>query len=182
MLSRLLGTIRLKIQRRALRRRSRRLTDLQLDVNHCWEGIRHCVVFGLDDRGVGPSELELVLGHLKSRFPDSTVTLVVGGRNTEPLPPSLYDRALRVQKEHLNWLGLPSKGLRKRMAEAEADLALDLSPGFNPVSSALCLASGARLRVGFAGPVADLAFNFQIAPFNARSGLDRYEVMVRYLG
>jgi len=181
-LNRLFGRLRQKIQKRVLRHRSRRFPAEALNVNSCWEGIRQCIVFSLDGLGSELSALELVLRHLKSRFPDTSVTVVVGGRNTESLPPTLFDRALRIQKEHLDWLGLPVRRLRQRMAELEADLAIDLSPDFNPVSGALCQATGARLRVGFANPAADLAYNYQVAPFNARSGLDRYEVLVRYLG
>ena len=181
MLRGILKRLQRRIQMTAIRLRKRAVHAAELDLHNCWQGISGCLFFWKgEDSDTTP--LHLVLERMRIRFPGVSVTLVLLPDQTDSVPMELFERVIRLEKQHLNFWGLPTGRVVEKIKATGAELAVDLSSKFNPLSGYHCLAAKPRLRVGFAGPSSDLVFNYQVAPLSQREGIDRYKALARYLG
>jgi len=170
------GTVMLALKYLVWRRQVRTLST-----HDCWLGVESCLVCWSDDGADAPAA-QLVMSRLRERFPEARLTLLVLQGVDVTLPSDATRSIVRVEKKHLNLFGLPVKELREGLRMIGADLAVDLSPVFNPLTGYLCELSGARIKVGFAGPGGDLVYNYQVAPRPDRSGIERYRALARYIG
>ena len=68
-----------------------------------------------------------------------------------------------ISGDDRRWSGLPSSALVDRITGDGLNAAVDLNPDLDVMTAALCLQSGAPLRMCFQGRSRDLFFNVQIA-------------------
>jgi len=181
MFRRLVDGLRRWIATLALKLLVRRGQAATLSMRDCWLGVRSCLVCWPDD-GVDAAAAETVLNRLRERFPEARVTLLALPGVDVTLPSDASLTVIQVEKPQLNLLGLPVKPFREMLRGIGADLAIDLAPSFNPLAGYICELSGARIKVGFAGPQGDLVYNYQVAPGPGRSGIERYQALARYIG
>ncbi len=157
----------------------RRTRGELIDMRECWRDIRRYMLCWTGC-GADRDAVELVLDRLRRRFPTADA-VVVATRVIDP--PRLEGVAVELLTERdFNLFGLPGREARRRVRELHADVAVDLSPRFDPLSAYLCLISGAPVKVGFASAGGDSVFNLQIVPEPERTGLERYRVLARYIG
>lgn len=159
---------------------ARRAVVKTLEIQNCWLEVRSCLVcwpgYGIDIKAA-----ELVFDRLRDRFPDALITTVaLPGIGASP--PDIGVDIIEITKKNISFFGLPKRPLRQRFRDFDADIALDLSPNYNPLSAYICLLTGAKIKISFAMPECDLVFNYQVAPRPERTGLDRYRVLARYIG
>ena len=153
----------------------------EISLRECWKEVKSCLVFWPGD-GLDVSAGKIILKRLRLRFPNATLTILsLPGIGASP-PYDMAVKIIKIEKESLNFLGFPLKVFRNQLDEVKADLAVDLSLDYNPLSAYLCKLSKARISMSFADPRCDMAYNFQIAPQPGRQVLDRYRVMARYIG
>ena len=151
-----------------------------LTLNGCWDDIHHFAVLW-PDTGVDVMAAEIVFRRLRERFPEAAITAVsLPGMGA--CVPEFGIRELDIQPDEFTFYGAPKRQLRARLRELNADVAIDLSPVFNPLSAYCCSLTEARLRVGFALPQNEMVYNYQIAPNADRSLLERYKVLASYIG
>jgi hypothetical protein len=80
-----------------------------------------------------------------------------------------------------NWLGFPPDPLCDKVKDLEADIVVDLTPGFSPFTAALAAATGAPLRVSVDEVEWSDFYNFYISLDGAKSLAERYDVLLRYV-
>jgi len=174
-----------RVQRRltlsAVRRAAKRATLGELDFLGVWEEVQRVLVCWPGD-AMDVLAARVVFNRIRERFPDASLAVLELPGVGASLPSEVEAEIIQVRKEDLSAFGIPSKRLRFRLAEAGFDAVVDLSPKFDPLAGFLCLASNAKVRIGFAGADGDLVYNYQVAPRGDRSGIDRYRVMARYIG
>lgn len=173
------------VQRRfillAVRRFGRQTAAQEFDLQGAWDRVRRVLVCW---PGVGMDLLaaRVVLNRVRERFPNASLTvLALPGVGASP-PNEVEAEVISVKQTELSLFGVPQKRLRDMLRDAGYDAVVDLSPRFEPLAGYFCLATQARLRIGFAGPSGDLVYNYQVAPRSDRSGIDRYRVLARYIG
>ncbi|MFH0765939.1 MAG: hypothetical protein V2A61_05920 [Calditrichota bacterium] len=164
----------------AVRRLAHRGNMELFDVNQSWHSVKRVLICwpfqGLDLQLGG-----VILNHLENRFTEAVLTIVaLPGVGASPMQTGM--EILQLQPKDLNIWGLPNNRARDRLRSLQADVAVDLSSKFDPRLAFLCLISGAPIKVGFALPRSDLAFNYQVRPKRESSEIDRYRALARYLG
>lgn len=164
----------------AVKRHIKRERIGELSLSQCWQDVSHCVVCW-PESGMDVVAAECVFTRLRERFPWAVLTAIAlpGGIAS---PPDIGVKVLQIRPYHFNILGLPRKRLKEKLKRLKADVAVDLSPEYNPLSAYCCCLSGAKLRIGFKIPQGDSVFNFQIAPRKERTGKERYMVLAKYIG
>jgi hypothetical protein len=91
-------------------------------------------------------------------------------------------RVISAEKEDLNLLSLPKKGLVERLKGLHFDISLDLDMNGNYFNRYLCLKSKIPLRIGVKGKKAFPLYNIQLAVLKSRLGSrEVYEGMVDML-
>lgn len=77
---------------------------------------------------------------------------------------SLPVRVVTLRPEDRRWSGLPAPGLVDRVkADGVIDAAIDLTPRLNLLTAALCVQTGALMRIGVRDHRSDAFFNLQLA-------------------
>jgi len=76
---------------------------------------------------------------------------------------TLPGRVDTINRDDRRWCGLPRAALVDRITGDGLNAAVDLNPDLDVMTAALCLQSGAPLRICFQGRRRDLFFNVQIA-------------------
>ncbi len=164
----------------AIRFASKRCRSYPLETKKCWNNVQNCLILwprsGVDIRTGEP-----VYNRLRERFPSAMLTTLMLS-STVAAPAEMDDLTVKVNQQEFNFLGLPRRSLRDRIARIKADFVVDLSPQYDPLTAYFCLLSNAPIKVSFASAKSDLVFNYQIAPHPDRSRTERYKVMARYIG
>ena len=165
----------------AVRRQSRRSVSPEIVFLDVWENIHRVLICWPGD-GMDILAARVVFNRIRDRFPNATLSvLALPGIGASP-PSEVEAEVITVRKEDLTFLGSPGDRLRNQLRDAGFDAVVDLSPQFDPLAAFLCLATEAQVRIGFAGPGGDLAYNYQVSPRTDRSGIDRYRALARYIG
>jgi ADP-heptose:LPS heptosyltransferase len=99
---------------------------------------------------------------LRGRVPEDRITVVTGNHGLDILRTLPRSRFVHLLPEQISPLFLPRHDFMTAVREKEHDVAIDLNLDFVLPSGYICKASGARVRIGFARPSADLFYNFQI--------------------
>jgi len=155
-------------------------SPFELSLQNIWEDIYHCTVCW-PEAGIDVKAAEIVFRKLRNRFPFAAITAIaLPGMGASP--PDFGIDVFEIEPDEFTFYGAPNSKLKSRLKSLNADLAVDLSAEYNPLSAYCCAASGARIRIGFATPDDDFVYNFQIAPNQDRSGIDRYRVLATYIG
>ena len=90
-------------------------------------------------------------------------------------------RIITISDDNLNFLKLPRKSLIRQLKQKNFEVAIDLNPGVTLFSSILCAATGAKVRVGFAGEDSDRFFNFQVKLSEAEAANQQYSTLLHYI-
>lgn len=158
----------------------KRKLPFELTLQNIWEDVHHCIVCW-PETGIDVKAAEIVFQRLRNRFPYSIITAIaLPGMGASP--PDFGINIFKIASNEFTIFGVPNSKLRLRLKNLNADISVDLSSVYNPLSAYCCTASGARIRIGFATPENDRVCNFQIAPNQDRSGVDRYRVLATYIG
>lgn len=80
-----------------------------------------------------------------------------------------------------NWLGFPPDKYCDKVRELEADVVVDLTPGFSPYTAALAASSQAPLRISLATEEWSEFYNFFINLEPDKTLAERYDVLLRYV-
>jgi hypothetical protein len=99
---------------------------------------------------------------LRSRVAEDRITVITGHHGLDVLRTLPRSKFIHLIPEQISRLYLPRTDLMTSVLEKEHDLAIDLNLDLVLPSGYICKASGARIRIGFARPYADLFYNFQI--------------------
>lgn len=151
-----------------------------LSLGNCWDNISHCVICWSEPM-IDIKSVEVVYERVIDRFPDvSLTTVVLPGMIASP--PDYSMKIENIREEEFVFWGFPSKRLKSKLKRLNADIAIDLSLRYNPLSAYVSLLSGARIRIGFAIPNAGYAFNYQVAPTDVHLGKSSYSVLAKYIG
>ncbi len=181
MLNRLMDSFRWRCVDFVLRFSARHSRRNELSLRNCWNEIGSCLVFWPSE-GLDVMSAEVVLRRLSDRFPEAKLTVIALPGIGASTPPDMNVKVIDMGKDSLNFFGLPVKRLRDEVIDVRADVAVDLSPEYNPLAAYLCLTSRARVNVAFADTRGDPAFNYQIAPDPGKGGVERYRVLADYIG
>jgi hypothetical protein len=103
-----------------------------------------------------------VLTRISGRFDARSITVVspsARGQVERILPQALV---VPVDARGISAWYLPGKALMSQIAQRPYELSVDLNLDNILPSGYICRASGAKVRVGFASPHADLFYNFQV--------------------
>jgi hypothetical protein len=99
---------------------------------------------------------------LRARYGENNITVVADARDSGITALMPRTEILRISAEQVTRLFHPPAALLERMSGKKFDAAIDLNLDFLLPSGYICKASGARVRVGFARPDADLFYNMQV--------------------
>lgn len=113
--------------------------------------------FAPTQQSTGPI-IELV----RARYGEEHITVVADARDNGITALMPRSEILRINAQQVTRLFHPPASLLQRMAGKKYDAAIDLNLDFLLPSGYICKASGARVRVGFARPGADLFYNMQV--------------------
>ncbi len=181
MTNRLLSSVRRRFVGWALWLSVRRGKVATLSLGNCWDDVKSCLVCWPAE-GLDVTAADIVLSRLRDRFPQASLTvLAMPGIGASP-PAGLEVHVVQIDRKSINLLGLPLRRLKDEVLDIRADVAVDLSPVYDPLTAYLCWISRARITIAFADPQCDLAYNYQVAPDPKREGLDRYRALARYIG
>jgi len=151
-----------------------------LDLHSCWKNVNHCLVCW-PENGIDVLYAETVFIRLKERFANSVITtLVLPGMTASP--PDIGVNIVNVKLDHFSFIGFPKGRLKQLIQGLKVDVAVDLSPMYNPLTAYCCCISGARMRVGFSSKEGEIVFNYQVAPSSSKVGIDRYRTLASYIG
>lgn len=95
--------------------------------------------------------------------PQRIIPVVLSGQVTH-VPAEYITRLIRLDDEHLSFLGLPKKDFAQRVWSEAPDVAFSLSPAFDIAAAALVGASPAPFRVGLYSEDAEPFFDLMLAP------------------
>lgn len=170
-----------KFTRLALRKLSKELVRDEFDVIEVWDRV-HNVLICWPGEGLDLLAARVVLNRVRDRFPNASLTLLALPGVGASAPTEIEAELINVRRDDLSFFGIPKKNFCKTFNDRGFDLVVDLSPKFEPLAAYFCLSSKAPLRVGFAGPLVDQVYNYQVSPRSDRLGIDRYRVLARYIG
>ncbi|NQT35077.1 hypothetical protein HQ587_07800 [bacterium] len=165
----------------AMQLSARRSKINEFSLKDCWSEVNNCLICWPSE-GMDITAADIVLSRLQERFPDAALTVLALPGVGASMPSGINAKIIQMNKKSLSVLGLPTKRMRDEVVDIRADVAVDISAEYNPLSAYLCQISRARVSVAFADSRGDLAYNFQVAPRPERQGLDRYRALARYIG
>ena len=90
------------------------------------------------------------------------LTVVNSGTRTTSLIDYTRCEVIRIDPTDINKFSLPRRSLLQRIESRDYDTAVDLNLDFVLHTAYICKASGARVRVGFTHPSADMFYNVQL--------------------
>jgi ADP-heptose:LPS heptosyltransferase len=99
---------------------------------------------------------------LKERVKEENLTLVAGTQETYLAHLVPRSSIIRIHQNELTTFFCPRAALLATIGTKQYDIAIDLNLDFVLPSAYICRESGARIRVGFARPNADLFFNMMV--------------------
>lgn len=105
-----------------------------------------------------------VLDLLRTRYGEEHCTIVAEALDNGITALMPRSEIVRISAQDLTKLYHPPAGLLMHLGRRQYDAAIDLNLDFLLPSAYICKASGARVRVGFTRPAADLFFNLQVQP------------------
>jgi len=181
MLEGLWHAVQKKFTKIALRKLTKELPRDEFDALEVWETV-HKVLVCWPGEGLDLLAARVVLNRIRERFPNASLTLLALPGVGASAPTEIEAEMITVRREDLSFFGIPRKNFCKNFYDRGFDLVVDLSPRFEPLAAYFCLSSKAPLRLGFAGPLVDQVYNFQVSPRSDRLGIDRYRVLARYIG
>lgn len=162
-----------------LRALTLRKSGVPISTRTCWQAINRYIIC-LATGDVDIEGTEIIRQRCSERFPEADEVVVsLSGEN---IPSSENGQMISITSNELNFFGIPNKHIRKKLRNLNADIAVDLTTDFNPLSAYVCLISNARMKICFSKPRSELVFNYQIAPHADSKGPDRYRVLARYIG
>ncbi len=148
-------------------------------LNECWLGIHRCLIC-LPVSGLDEQSLQMIIDRLRTRFPLIDIIVVSPTDYTGEIPDGVERHLLR--REDFSFFGIPSRALKEKLRNLNIEMAVDLSPRYNPLTAFCCELSGAKLKVGFAWSDGEQVFNYQVSPNPATTGIERYRVLANYIG
>jgi hypothetical protein len=122
-----------------------------------------------------------VLAPLMERMNPQQTTILVRENFRTWLSGDLGAKVLTFDAAAKNWLGFPPESLCGKAKDLEADVVVDLTPGFSPFTAALAAATGAALRISVDTVEWNDFYNFFITLDGAKSLAERYDVLLRYV-
>lgn len=111
------------------------------------------------------------------------ITIVAGEASTAACAAlRLPVRVLTIGPEDGRWSGLPAARFVDRVKQEGVDAAIDLNPRLNLLTAALCVRTGARVRIGLQDRDSEPFFNIQlVVPPDDPSGLSHRPFFLRLL-
>jgi hypothetical protein len=103
-----------------------------------------------------------VIELLRSRYGEDHITVVANALDNGITALMPHSEILRISAQQITRFFHPPAALLQRISGKKFDAAIDLNLDFLLPSGYICKASGARVRVGFARPGADLFYNMQV--------------------
>lgn len=145
----------------------------------CSQARTALIVMPFDNR-----EFELSLNALtgfQRKFPAVSITLVLPEQYRGWIGKIFVKKVIALKEEHANFLKLPKKELLKLIKSGKYDVALDFNPEGSLFSYILCAASGAEVRIGFAGEMSERFLNYSIVPRKIDDKAVKFDALVNYL-
>jgi len=152
----------------------------RLSLESCWQDVNHCLVC-LPEAGIDVLIAETIFFRLKERFENAVITTLVLP-DIIASPPDIGVNIVKIKQDHFSFFGLPTRKLRQMIQNLKVDIAVDLSPEYNPLTAYCCCISGARMRVAFSSEAGATVFNYQISPDSKKFGIARYRALANYIG
>lgn len=109
-----------------------------------------------------------VIELVRTRYGDDHITVVADALDNGITALMPHSEILRISGQQVTRFFHPPAALLQRLSGRSYDIAIDLNLDFLLPSGYICRASGARVRVGFTQPGADLFYNLQVQTGNAR--------------
>jgi hypothetical protein len=122
-----------------------------------------------------------VLAPLIERMNPRTTTVLVRENFRTWLSADLNVKIVTFDTAAKNWLGFPKDPFCDKLKDLEADVVVDLTPGFSPFTAALAAATGAPLRISLDTEEWNDFYNFFIALDAGKTLAERYDVLLRYV-
>lgn len=121
--------------------------------------------------------IEPLIAHMRPRF----VTLLVPENFCTWISRDLDARVMPYDYRRKNILGFPEQGMRRKVSEIAADVAVDLMPEFDAYTAALAVGSQAPLRISL-DPEPEPGFFNVLIEVNGEKDLgERYAALLRYV-
>jgi hypothetical protein len=118
---------------------------------------------------------------LSDKVPASQLTLIANTDRISLIDSPTKVKVLSYSSLDVNLLGLPKKSLLQLFENSSYDLALDLNPGFDPLSILLFQHSNAPLKVCFDSREKSPFFNFSIRTNVGQPLHKKYDTMFQYI-
>jgi hypothetical protein len=109
-----------------------------------------------------------VIELVRARYGDDHITVVADALDNGITALMPHSEILRISAQQVTRFFHPPAALLQRLNGKSFDIAIDLNLDFLLPSGYICKASGARVRVGFTKPGADLFYNLQVQTGNTR--------------
>lgn len=122
-----------------------------------------------------------ILEPLLQRMKPLSATILVRENFRSWLPNDLRARIMTYDPAQHNWLGLPKEKITGKISDLEANVVVDLTPGFCAFTAGLAAASEAPLRVSLDHEHASKFYNLLITPEAGRTLQERYELLLSYV-
>lgn len=160
----------------ACRKGSKDATKL---LNH-WNQVKH-ILLVWPPTGIDLYAADVIIKRVMNRFPEARVSVVeFPGIGVSSLNTALS--LFPISTVDINFWGLPTRTLIDRLSKMKTDIVVDLSMKYNPLSACICMLSLAPLKIGFAIEESEQVMNFQVAPKNERTDLEKYKILAKYIG
>lgn len=181
MFENLMRSLQRKLALWSVKKLSKRTAAAEIKLLDAWESINR-VLICWPSGGMDILAARVVFNRIHERFPHAgLVVAALPGMGASP-PSETDAEVVSIKWDDFSIFGKPSRRLRDNLAGGRYDATVDLSPRFDPFAASVCLCTEAPIRIGFAGPEGDIAYNFQVSPRSERMGIDRYRVLARYIG
>jgi len=122
-----------------------------------------------------------ILAPLIERLEPSQATVIVRENFRSWLPQTSAWRLLTFDLNSHSWLGFPKAHLLHGARKIGADVVLDLTPGFHPLTNGLAAAVGAPLRIAFDDEERSNYHNYVIHVDRTKPLSERYRVLLGYV-
>ena len=163
-----------------IRLSARKKRPVMMSLNDCWEHVSQCIVCWPENK-IDVISTDYIYMRLREKFPLAAISTVVRP-GCDAFPPDIGVDIIQIRHDDFNIFGFPNHRLKAKLKKLKADIAIDLSPEYNPLSAYCCVISGARIIIGFAMGKSESVFNYQVAPRQGRTGAERYRILADYIG
>ena len=121
------------------------------------------------------------LTKFQRKFPSVLITLILPEQYRGWIGRIYVKNVIALKEEHANFLKLPKKELLILINSGKYDVAVDLNPEGSLFSYILCAASGAEVRIGFAGEWSDRFLNYSFVPRQNDDKAGKFNALIEYL-